>query len=207
MAILLVFEIFNTMQIRKSIINLLLVILPMVSMAQERHFKSKQELMGFLYKSAYQAQREYRPKEALHYIDLLLQVDSNSIQAHNLKGYVYEESFANYDSAMICYQKTLQLDSNYVKGYVNIGHLYYLKREYAKANEHNKRAIEIDSNYADAYFNLGWICNEENYLYEAIGYMRKASQKGSQAAKKWLEEFEAEDWRRDGAKEPKKEEE
>lgn len=192
------------MQMRKPILILFVVLLPLATMAQERHFNSKKELMGFLYKSAYKAQREYKPQEALHYIDLLLQVDSNSIQAHNLKGYIYEESFANYDSALICYQKTLQLDSHYVKGYVNIGHLYYLKREYKKANENNLKAIEIDSNYADAYFNLGWICNEQNYLYEAIGYMRKAAAKGSLSAKKWLEEYEAEDWKRN--KEPKKEE-
>ena len=84
----------------------------------------------------------------------------------------------------------MSLDSHFVKGYVNIGHLYYLDRKYEEANEYNRRALAIDSNYADAYFNLGWMANEQNYLHEAFGFMRKAAAKGSKAAREWLEKQE-----------------
>ena len=128
--------------------------------------------------------------EAMRCLRRLLEMDSTLVVAHNLMGYIYEDAYANYDSAMVCYRRAVALDSHFVKGYVNIGHLYYLDRKYEEANEYNRRALAIDSNYADAYFNLGWMANEQNYLHEAFGFMRKAAAKGSKAAREWLEKQE-----------------
>ncbi|MCR5424030.1 MAG: hypothetical protein K6E93_04610 [Bacteroidales bacterium] len=157
--------------------------------AQEPSRRDWREMQR-LYADAYRYQRDYKPGEAMRCLRRLLEMDSTLVVAHNLMGYIYEDAYANYDSAMVCYRRAVALDSHFVKGYVNIGHLYYLDRKYEEANEYNRRALAIDSNYADAYFNLGWMANEQNYLHEAFGFMRKAAAKGSKAAREWLEKQE-----------------
>lgn len=169
----------------KRIILVILLVAVCVSATAQRS-RTRREEVQFLYNNAYVHQKEYRPDEAMRCLRLLLKIDSTFIPAHNLMGWVYEDAYANYDSALICYQKTIDLDSHYVKGYVNLGHIHYLRREYFLATQYNTRAIHIDSNYADAYFNLGVICNERNYLHDAYRFMRQAADKGSRPAKEWL---------------------
>lgn len=147
-------------------------------------------VMTALYKSAYLHQKDHRPDDAMLCLNALLSIDSNLVQAIALKGYVYEDSYANYDSAIICYNRVAELAPRYAQNYVNIGHIHYIQGRYKEAVNSLEKAIEIDSNYADAYFNLGLIANEQHYLKDAITYMRKGIEKGSAAARRWMDEYE-----------------
>lgn len=146
-----------------------------------------QSRMQQLYSQAFQYQRQYKPDSALICIEAMLSIDSTFVPAWNLKGYLYEESYADYDRARQCYERALSIDPQYLKGYINLGHLHYLKREYEEAEKLVRKTLEIDSNYADAYFNLGLMANEQHYLREAFVHMRKAAELGSKPAKLWLE--------------------
>ena len=149
-----------------------------------------QDARQYLYNNAYVYQQRHSPDTALMVLDILLRVDSTYVPAWNLKGYIHEEHFAQYDSARVCYQKALDLDPLNVKGYINMAHLHYLKREYLPAKQLLNRALEIDSTYGDTYYNLGFIANEQNDRHQALVYMKKAIALGSQAAVRWMEWYE-----------------
>lgn len=146
-----------------------------------------QSRMQQLYSQAFQYQRQNKADSAMLCIEAMLQLDSTFIPAWNLKGYFYEEAFADYDQARLCYERALSIDPQYLKAYINLGHLHYLKRDYKEAERLVRKALEIDSNYADAHFNLGFMANEQHYLKEAYVHMRKAAELGSKPAKEWLE--------------------
>lgn len=161
-----------------------------VGVHAQRSFASVGEAVRYCYGNAFACQQRHQPDSAMMYLDLLLRIDSNYVPAYNLKGYIYEEHYAQYDSAMLCYGIALRKAPKYVKTYVNIGHLHYLKREYEEAKKYINQALAIDSSYADAYYNLGFIANEQNYSHEALRYMRIAIEKGSAAAVKWMAWYE-----------------
>ena len=139
-----------------------------------------------LYSAAYNYQREYKPVEAVKCLRTLLKMDSTFVPAYNLLGYIYEDAFVNYDSALICYKKAIEIDSSYAKAYVNVGHIHFLRKEYQDALYWNEKAVEADSNYADAYFNIGWIYNGRRELGQSLHYIKKAASKGSAAAREWM---------------------
>ena len=168
--------------IKNSIVLAVLLLFGTMAIAQ----RSPRQELQYLYNTAYQLQKDYKPSDAIRCLYASLKIDSNFIPAYNLMGYIFEESFAQYDSAEYYYQKTLHINPRYVKGYINLGHLAYLRRDYTQAVSFNEKALQLDTNCAEAYFNLGWIANEQNLLHEAIIYMKKASQKGSGMADKWL---------------------
>ena len=166
-----------------------LFLLPSLVGIAQRQF-SPEQAMRYLYSNAYMYQQRHVPDTAMLCLDMLAEIDSTYLPAINLRGYIYEEHYADYEQAMTCYQRTLRLDSSYIKAYVNIGHLYYLKRQYRDAKEQINKALAIDSTYADAWYNLGYIANEENYAHDALRYMNKAIALGSQAAVRWREWYE-----------------
>ena len=181
----------------KPLILILLLCLAFPAVAQQR--LTPEGAVRYFYQNAFHYQSHNMPDTAMMCIDVALSIDSTFLPALNLKGYIYEEHYADYEQAMRCYQRILSLDSSYLKAYLNIGHLYYLKRQYREAKSHINKALAIDSTYADAYYNLGFIANEENYGHQALAYMNKAIALGSQAALKWMAWYEEQ--RRIGAEE------
>jgi len=166
------------------------LLLSSVCVHAQRSFASVGDAVRYCYGNAFDCQQRHQPDTAMMYLDLLLRIDSNYAPAYNLKGYIYEEHYAKKDSAMVCYKAALKKAPKYAKTYVNIGHLYYLNREYDEAIKYINQALAIDSNYADAYYNLGFIANEQNYRHEALRNMRIAIEKGSSAAVKWMAWYE-----------------
>lgn len=142
-----------------------------------------------LYAEAFKLQGEYKSDEAISRLHHLLSIDSTCVAAYNLMGYIYEDSFADFDTALYYYKKALAIKPDYAKVYINIGHLHYLQMHYDTALVYINKAIEYDSNYADAYFNLGWIYNSKNNLAQSIHCFRKAARMGSEAAQQWLESY------------------
>ena len=72
--------------------------------AQEPSRRDWREMQR-LYADAYRYQRDYKPGEAMRCLRRLLEMDSTLVVAHNLMGYIYEDAYANYDSAMVCYRR------------------------------------------------------------------------------------------------------
>lgn len=149
-----------------------------------------QDARQYLYNNAYTYQQRHSPDTAMVLLNILLSVDSSYLPAWNLKGYIHEEHYAQYDSARTCYQRVLSIDPLNIKGHINLAHLFYLERDYRSAKELLNKALTIDSTYGDLYYNLGYIANEQHDQRQAIAYMHKAIALGSRAALKWMDWYE-----------------
>ena len=68
------------------------------------------------------------------------------------KGNEYFEK-EDYQSALDCYNKALEIDPNYGPAYCNIGQVYRRLEQYEKAIEYYNKAIAVGFN--KAYGNLG----------------------------------------------------
>jgi len=78
------------------------------------------------------------------------------------------------DSALIYFNKALELDSNLVEAYVGRGTYYYERAQRERATDDLKAAIRLDPNYATAYTRLGMICFNSRDYVEALINFRKA---------------------------------
>lgn len=58
-----------------------------------------------------------------------------------------------YEKAIACFDKTIELDADYVYAYYNRGLAYYYLMQYERAIEDYNKAIELNPNYANAYHN------------------------------------------------------
>lgn len=135
-----------------------------------------------LYNEAYRLQRDYKPDEAMRCLRRALTIDSTFLPALNLMGYIYEDAYVRYDSALMTYRHILDIDSNYTKAYLNIGHIFFLQKQYAECVMVNNHAIATDSTCAEAYFNIGWVYNLRGDLRQSLHYLAKAALLGSDEA-------------------------
>ena len=84
------------------------------------------------------------------------------------KGISLEEDPATQEQAIAAYKKTLELDPEHAAAHINLGTLFYNRRDYGGAERHYRRAIEVDARYALAYFDLGNVLDETGRLAEAV---------------------------------------
>jgi len=96
--------------------------------------------------------------------------------AHELfaRGVSLEDDPASQDEAVIMYRKVLDLEPRHPASHINLGTIFYHRREFALAEFHYRQAIEIDPRYALAYFDLGNVLDETSRLAEAIEAYRTA---------------------------------
>ena len=84
------------------------------------------------------------------------------------RGIALEEDPGSQQEALEAYKKTLELDPTHAAAHINLGTLYYNRRDYAAAETHYRKAIEVDSRYALAYFDLGNVLDETGRLLDAV---------------------------------------
>ena len=65
------------------------------------------------------------------------------------------EKDGNTDAAILSYQSCISGDPNFVDAYINLGAIYFAKRDYEKALSMYKTATEKDNKNVDAFANLG----------------------------------------------------
>lgn len=79
-----------------------------------------------------------------------------------------------YDLAIACYQKVLDLDPSFSYGYFNLGNLYHRKGENEPAARNYLKALALDPSMTEAYCNLGVVSQKQGQYDRAIGYFRRA---------------------------------
>ena len=71
----------------------------------------------------YMSQNE-DPKNVLPYLDKAIELDPKNPSLYFVKGTFYEK-FKEYENALVQYKKTVEINPNYVAGWVNLGVVYY----------------------------------------------------------------------------------
>ncbi|MFC0515133.1 tetratricopeptide repeat protein [Mucilaginibacter angelicae] len=84
-----------------------------------------------------------------------------SARGYYVRGSAYQLK-ANYDQAIIDYNKAIELDSVYLDAYFNRGNAYKIKANYDQAIIDYNKVIKMAPTYVDAYNNRGSV-------YKAIG--------------------------------------
>jgi tetratricopeptide (TPR) repeat protein len=84
------------------------------------------------------------------------------------RGIALEEDPAAQVEAIEAYKKAIELDPTHAAAHINLGTLYYNRRDYASAEKHYRQAIEVDPRYALAYFDLGNVLDETGRLQDAV---------------------------------------
>ncbi len=103
----------------------------------------------------------------------ILKEEPQNAEATHLLGLLAMQ-MGKLDVAQYLIETAIELDSTDPVFYVNMGVVYYLKRDFCKAKDFFKKAIEMDPNYIEAYGNLGKLLAEENLLEDARKYLIKA---------------------------------
>ena len=78
------------------------------------------------------------------------------------KGLELEQSNAPVAEAIDAYLKAVALNPNAAGALVNLGTIYFHKREWAKSEHYYRGAVEADPNYALAHYNLGNLYDERS---------------------------------------------
>jgi tetratricopeptide (TPR) repeat protein len=88
------------------------------------------------------------------------------------------QELGDIESAIIFYQKAIQLDPAYALSYNDIGILYEGKGWPDRAEESYLRAVTIDPSYVSTYTNLALLCESQRRFEEAAAYWKKRVELG-----------------------------
>jgi len=77
------------------------------------------------------------------------------------------ENKKDYDEAIRCFSKAIELDDKYVDPYIELGQMYYEKGLYDQELAILKKAIELAPNNSDAYYYLAMACEDKGLYHEA----------------------------------------
>ena len=92
------------------------------------------------------------------------------------RGVSLEEHPSTHGEAIAIYLRVVELEPDHAAAHINLGTLYYNRRDFAGAEKHYRLAIEADPRYALAYFDLGNVLDETGRLQDAIAAYRAAIQ-------------------------------
>jgi tetratricopeptide (TPR) repeat protein len=84
------------------------------------------------------------------------------------RGVALEEDPGAQEEAIQLYRKVLELEPKHAAAHINLGTIFYNRRNYAEAEQEYRKAIEVDPRYALAYFDLGNVLDETGRLGAAI---------------------------------------
>lgn len=88
------------------------------------------------------------------------------------KGLAAQRS-GDLDTALMCYQKAVELDPSLAIAYNDIGVIYESKGWNDKAKTAYGKALDLDPSLASAYYNMGSVYEKEGDLEQAVAYFRK----------------------------------
>jgi tetratricopeptide (TPR) repeat protein len=111
---------------------------------------------------------------------------SLSIINENIKKGKYFSHLKEYDKALNCMEKALELDSRNVYAWINKGTILYSLKEYDKALNCMEKALELDSRNVYAWINKGVLISTHGEFYEGIEYFDKALEIDSRNVYAWI---------------------
>ncbi|QLE01109.1 tetratricopeptide repeat protein [Galbibacter sp. BG1] len=113
-------------------------------------------------------------EHAIPYFEKLLELNQHKTYIYKKLAECYEFVW-RYEDAFQCYKTVIKLDNGDPEGYLGLGHLYALEKEYDSAKINYKTSIEIQKvNFTTEYYALASIALEEKDLKTAIEYYKKA---------------------------------
>lgn len=90
------------------------------------------------------------------------------------KGLELEQSNASIDEAVDAYLKAVELNPSAAGALVNLGTIYFHKRDWKKSEIYYRAAVDADPNYALAHYNLGNLYDERNDPDRAYAHYHSA---------------------------------
>ena len=120
---------------------------------------------------AYSTSKDY--KKALTFYEKMKTLDTDDVFINYQIAYL-NDMMKEYKKAIKGYSYVIALDSNYIKAYIQLGQIYYNKKDFTKANNYLENALERSelysdySNYVDLYYLIGMIAVKEGRKFEAL---------------------------------------
>jgi protein O-GlcNAc transferase len=125
------------------------------------------ELLGLLYVTTADG---VRAEQALHQA---IQLNPNSYLAWNNYGNALT-LLLKYEEALVAYQKSLNLHSEFSDAYFNVGRLYRLLGDYKNSEIFLIKCIELNSNNPIYLSEMGLLCQGKHLHDSAIRFFEKA---------------------------------
>jgi tetratricopeptide (TPR) repeat protein len=105
--------------------------------------------------------------DALHSFEMAIQLNPNSAQAYQGKGYTLE-LMGRQDEAMQAFDKAIALEANYPQPWLSKGMLYLKMQKPADANMAFTRALQLNPDWDQAHFEKGLALAETERYADAI---------------------------------------
>ena len=87
---------------------------------------------------------------------------------------VHAEESGRTDEALLAYDDVFALTPGHAASAINVGTIFYNRRDFARAEQFYRMATESDASYALAFFDLGNVLDELKRLPDAITAYRHA---------------------------------
>jgi len=91
-------------------------------------------------------------------------------------GVAMEEHPSTHEEAIRSYLQVLEMEPDHAAAHINLGTLYYNRRDFVAAEQHYRLAVQADPRYALAYFDLGNVLDETGRIEDAVTAYRTAIQ-------------------------------
>lgn len=98
--------------------------------------------------------KKYKPAEK--FLNQLQSLKISDKEIYFLHGIINYQKF-EINQAINNFLKSTQIDPNYKEAYLEIGCLYFLKKDFNNAEKYINLAINIDYFYFDAWYNRSWV--------------------------------------------------
>lgn len=102
--------------------------------------------------------------------------EAAEVQAMFVRAVQLEEQSATLEEAVLLYEEILTLRQDHAPTCINLGTIFYNRREFELAEQMYRRATEADPQYALAFFDLGNVLDEMQQLNDAITAYSRAIQ-------------------------------
>lgn len=117
--------------------------------------------------------KEY--EKAKKYFRHAIKINPENIIANLRYGKICQVYLKDYESAMECYHRILNVDSTHYKSYYQMGLIQYEQKKPTEAHESFKNALKANSKYAPAWKAIGILLFENNKIESALKYFDKAA--------------------------------
>ena len=102
--------------------------------------------------------------------------ETADVQEMFVRAVQLEEQIGTLDEAVMLYEEILTIRQDHAPACINLGTIYYNRRDFEMAEQMYRRATDADPEYALAFFDLGNVLDEMQRLKDAIAAYVRAIQ-------------------------------